>query len=151
MPTYEFRCNDTGKEFEVTFKTVEEYDQATVESPFTGSSNVSRVIRRIAISKSESTRWDRLSEGDPQALAELDNADPRTLGRALRHFGDQSDMDMGAEFNDVIERLEAGQSPEQIEHQLPSADDGRWLEGLGSGVPGTDTYAPDDPGPGDDD
>jgi hypothetical protein len=151
MPTYEFRCNDTGKEFDVTFKTVEEYDQATVKSPFTGTTNVSRIIRRVAISSSESTRWDRLSEGDPQAIAELDNADPRALGRALRHFGDESELNMGDEFNDVIDRLESGQSPEAIEQQLPSSDDGRWLEGLGSGIPGTQTYAPEDPGPGDND
>lgn len=151
MPVYEFRCNDTGKNFEVQFKTYDEYDIASIKSPFTGSGNITRLISRVGISRSESTRWDRVAEGDPQALAELDEADPRTLGRALRHLGDQVSDDMGAEFNEVVERLESGQPPEDIESQMPAQDDGRWLEGLGSGIPGTPSYNPADPGPSADD
>lgn len=147
MPTYDFKCNDTGKHFQVSFKTYDAYEQATIKSPFTGTPNVTRIIRRVAIGKSESTRWDGLQHGDMQALRELEQSDPETLGRALRHLGDQSGEDLGEEFNYIVEELETGKSPEEIEAQMPDQDDGRWMEGLGSGIPGTDSYAPDAPEP----
>ncbi|MCB9437760.1 MAG: zinc ribbon domain-containing protein [Anaerolineales bacterium] len=125
MPKYEFRCNDTGKLFEIT-ASYQEYDPTKVVSPFTGSSNVSRLIRRIRVMRSDSSRWDRMMDGDESALNDLEDADPRTLGRALRHFSRQMDVgeDMQPEFNEVIDRLESGQSPEEIEQTMDMADSG---------------------------
>lgn len=147
MPKYDYRCDDTGKYFEVEFKTYDDYDAATIVSPFTGSQNVTRIIRRVGLVRSESTRWDRIEAGDEAALQELENADPRTLGRTLRHLGDRVDEDMGHEFHEVVDRLEDGQTPDDIEREMPVQDDGRWLEGLGEGVPGTPSYNPDAPPP----
>lgn len=121
MPKYEFRCNDTGKRFEVSMSYAD-YDPSKVTSPFTGSHNVTRLIRKVRFNKSESSRWERIAEGDETALEELDDADPQTLGRALRHFGGQINEDMGPEFNDVIDRLEQGQSPQEIEQSMAFDD-----------------------------
>lgn len=125
MPKYEFRCNDTGKLFEI-YASYQDYDPAKVVSPFTGSPNVSRVIRRIRVMRSESSRWDRMLDGDEAALDDLDDTDPQTLGRALRHFGHQMDLgdEMVPEFNEVIDRLESGQTPEEIEQTMDIADSG---------------------------
>lgn len=147
MPKYDYRCDDTGKYFEVEFKTYKEYDEASIVSPFTGNENVTRIIRRVGIVSSESTRWDRIEAGDESALEELENADPRTLGRTLRHLGGRVEDDMGSEFQEVVERLESGQGPDDIEREMPAQDDGRWLEGLGAGIPGTPSYEPDAPPP----
>lgn len=118
MPRYEFRCNDTGKLFEVQFSYMD-YDPTQVTSPFTGSHNVTRIIRKVRISRSEEARWDRIESDDDAALAELEHADPQTLGRALRHFSHQLDNDeIGPEFSEVVERLESGQSPEEIERSM---------------------------------
>ncbi len=122
MPIYEFRCNDTGKHFEVKVS-IAEYDPATIVSPFTGSHNVVRIIRRVRLARSESSRWDQIEAGDEEALSELEDADPRTLGRALRHFSGQVDEDMGSEFNEVIDRLESGQSPDEIEQSMVGDDE----------------------------
>ena len=121
MHRYDFRCNDTGKKFEVHFKTYAEYDPSQVRSPFTGSSNVTRLIGKIAIKKGGSLS--SLMDGDESALDDLENADPATLGRALREMADETGEDMGAEFGDIVERLESGQSPEEIEASLPAAPD----------------------------
>lgn len=125
MPKYEFRCNDTGKLFEI-YASYHDYDPTKVVSPFTGSSNVSRVIRRIRVMRSDSSRWDKMMDGDESALDDLEDADPRTLGRALRHFSRQMDIgeEMEPEFNEVIDRLESGQSPEEIEQTMDIADSG---------------------------
>lgn len=124
MPTYEFRCNDTGKRFEVSFKTIAEYASAKIVSPYTGSTNVTRLLRRVAIMKGGGGfNLDSLMSGDESALDALENADPATLGRSLRAMAEESGEDMGGEFNEVVSRLEAGQSPEEIEASMPAFDD----------------------------
>ena len=120
MPTYEFRCNDTGKRFEVHFKSIADYDPAQVRSPFTNSTNVTRIIRKVAIRKGGGKLNAMLSE-DESAMSDLENADPVALGRSLREMADESGEDMGSEFHDIVERLEGGQSPQEIESSLPPA------------------------------
>jgi hypothetical protein len=120
VPIYEFRCNDTGKPFEITFKSIADYEACQITSPFSGSTNVTRIIRRVTLAKAGSTlSMDALMSGDEHALDALENADPATLGRSLRAMAEESGEDMGGDFNDVVSRLEAGQSPEQIEASLP--------------------------------
>ena len=66
---------------------------------------------------------------DPAALAGLED-DPKAMGKMMRQmsneFGDEmGDSGSDAEFNEVVDRLESGQSPEQIEKDLPAlGDDG---------------------------
>jgi hypothetical protein len=45
--------------------------------------------------------------------------DPRALGKMMRKMGGQMGEDLPPEFDDVVDRLEAGQSPEEIESALP--------------------------------
>lgn len=122
MPTYEFRCNDTGKRFEVKMSYAD-YDPDTVRSPFTGSDNVARIIGRVRVVRSEMSRLEQAFDGGDdtamEALDDLEDADPRTLGRALRHFGRGVQDELGNEFNEVVGRLEAGESPESIEASMP--------------------------------
>ena len=121
MPTYEFRCNDTGKSFEVHFKSIADYEAGEITSPFTHSKNVTRIIRRVTVSKSGSVvGMDALMSGDENALNALENADPATLGRSLRAMAEESGEDMGGDFNEVVSRLEAGHSPAEIEASLPN-------------------------------
>lgn len=122
MPTYEFRCNDTGKRFEVEFKTIAEYDPTSVCSPFTGSPHVTRLIRKVALKKGGALS--SLMGGDESSMPDLENADPETLGRALREMADESGEDMGSEFHEIVGRLEAGHSPEEIEASLPDTASG---------------------------
>ncbi|MBZ0306805.1 MAG: zinc ribbon domain-containing protein [Anaerolineae bacterium] len=118
MPTYEFLCNDTGQVFEVYFRTFADYDPTEVCSPFTGSSNVTRLISSVALSLSGS-HLDALLQGDEQTLSGLENADPTALGHALRQMAAETGEDMGSEFDEIVGRLESGQSPQDIEQSLP--------------------------------
>jgi len=55
--------------------------------------------------------------------------DPKALGQMMRRMkgemGDETGEDIPAEFDEVVDRLEAGQSPQEIESALPDlgADD----------------------------
>lgn len=123
MPTYDYRCNDTHQYFTVSFKTYDEYNSAKIVSPFTGSSNVTRVISKVAIHKgASSVKWSGLEQGDPQALADLDAGGSEALGQALRHFGNQTPIGTSKDFQEAVDRLESGQSPAEVEKAMPLDD-----------------------------
>jgi hypothetical protein len=55
---------------------------------------------------------------DPARLAALDD-DPRALGKMMRQMSHELGEDMGPEFDEVVDRLEKGHSPEDIERDVP--------------------------------
>ncbi len=123
MPAYDFRCKACHHSFTLTYTTFDEIDRAEPRCPRCGSGDLSRLIRRVAILTSEEARLERLS--DPSRLAGLDENDPRAMGRLMREMASELGEDAGPEMQEVIERLEAGESPEAIEQSLPlEADTG---------------------------
>jgi putative FmdB family regulatory protein len=120
MPQYNYRCKNCQKPFHVLVS-YDEYDATEAQCPHCKSYNIERRIGRIRFARSTESRLQSMS--DPEALANLDD-DPQSLGRMMRQMSSELGEDMGSEFNEVVNRLEAGQSPEQIEKSLPDlADD----------------------------
>jgi len=48
--------------------------------------------------------------------------DPQALGKMMRQMGNEMGEDLPTEFNEVVDRLEAGQSPEEIEASISNSD-----------------------------
>jgi putative FmdB family regulatory protein len=115
MPNYEYRCLNCRRRFELFMK-YEEYDQKPIQCPHCQSENVQRRIGRVRVARSDESRLESMA--DPSNMAGLDE-DPRALGRMMREMSGQLGEDMGQEFDEVVHRLEAGQSPDQIEKDLP--------------------------------
>ena len=115
MPTYQYRCQDCQKAFEL-FMTYDEFDQRNVRCPECDSSAIDRVIGSIRVARSGESRLEDLA--DPDKLADMED-DPQALGRMMRQMSDEMGEDMGPEFDEVVDRLERGQSPEEIEKDLP--------------------------------
>jgi len=115
MPTYQYRCNECKKRFEI-FLTYQDYGIVPVECPHCHSANVTRRIGRIRFARSEESRLDSMA--DPSALAGLED-DPVALGRMMRQMSHEMGEDMPPEFDEVVGRLESGQSPEEIEQAIP--------------------------------
>ncbi len=122
MPSYDFRCDNCKRRVVLTYKTYAAYDQATPTCSYCGSTHLTRWITRVGIAKSEDRRFGD-SEPDDAALDDLAQADPATLGRYMRRMSDETGEDLGEEFNEVVERLEQGQAPEEIEASLAPPDD----------------------------
>lgn len=127
MPFYQYRCLDCKKRFEV-FLSYSDYGQKPVNCPHCTSLRVQRRIGRIRIARSDDSRLEDLS--DPGSLEGLED-DPRALGQMMRKLSHEAGEDMGEEFNEVIDRLEAGQSPEDIESVMPELNDESGNMGLG--------------------
>ena len=120
MPIYEFRCQDCGKGNSLFF-TYREYDQATPTCKYCQGQNLSRLISRVSVGKSEDARMEGLA--DDSMLAGLDAEDPRALGQFMRKMSTEMGEDLGDEFGEVVDRLEKGQSPDDIEKAMPDLAD----------------------------
>jgi putative FmdB family regulatory protein len=115
MPTYDFSCLNCQQQFEV-FLTYSEYGSKIVKCVHCGSENVQRRLSRVRIAKSDESRIEGMA--DSASLEGLED-DPRAMGRMMRKMGREMGEDLPPEFDDVVDRLEAGQSPEEIESALP--------------------------------
>lgn len=115
MPTYDYTCSDCHKRFDV-FMTYQEYGNKPVTCLHCGSANIRRRAPRIRILKSEEAHMEQLA--DPSALAGLED-DPKALGQMMRKMGTQMGEELPAEFDEVVDRLEAGQSPDEITNAIP--------------------------------
>lgn len=125
MPTYDFICLNCKQRFDV-FLTYSEYGSKPVSCIHCGSENVRRRMTRVRVAKSEESRMESLM--DESALEGLEN-DPKALGRMMRKMGKEMGEEVPPELDDVADRLEAGQSPEEIEADMPD---------LGAGLGGGD-------------
>jgi putative FmdB family regulatory protein len=115
MPTYDFRCLNCLKRFDV-FLTYSDYEKAAVHCPRCGSEKIQRRIGRIRVAKSDSGRLEEM--GDPSALDGIDK-DPQSLGRMMRQMGSQIGEEMPPEFDEVVGRLESGETPDDIDRSMP--------------------------------
>lgn len=125
MPTYEYRCLDCRKRFEVFLK-FSEYGVKKVACPHCGSENIQRRIGKVRVARSDESRLAGMA--DPSRLANLDE-DPRALGKMMREMSHEVGEDMGGEFDEVVSRLESGQNPDDIERELPDLG-----AGMGGGM-----------------
>jgi putative FmdB family regulatory protein len=133
MPAYEYRCLDCNRRFEIIL-TYAEYDEHDVICPHCESAQVQRRLNRVRIAKSDDQRLDDFA--DPSALEGLED-DPKALGRMMRKMSREMGEDLGPEFDEVVDRLEKGQSPEDIEKALPD------LGGDDGGLGGMDDFGGD--------
>ena len=116
MPTYDFICNNCEKRFDV-FMTFSEYGKKAVQCTHCQSDNVRRRMTKVRIAKSDESRMD--SAADDFSGMEGIEDNPKALARMMRKMGSEMGEDLPGEFNEVVNRLEAGQSPEEIESILP--------------------------------
>ena len=116
MPRYDYRCQSCRKR-SVIFQTYAEYGRKKVKCPHCGSTELQRLIGRVRIARSEESRLDELS--DPSDWGDVDENDPRSMARMMRKMGSELGEDMPGEFDEVVDRLEAGEDPEDIEESMP--------------------------------
>jgi hypothetical protein len=82
---------------------------------------MTRLISRVRVVHSDESRMDDLT--DDAMLADLDENDPRSLGRWMRKMSHEMGEDLGPEFDEIVGRLEAGEDPEEIEKSIPELGD----------------------------
>jgi putative FmdB family regulatory protein len=115
MPNYLYICRNCKKRFEI-FMSYSEYGTRPVHCPHCQSDQVQRRIGRVRFARSEESRLESMA--DPSSLDGLED-DPKALGRMMRQMSHEMGEEMGPEFDEVVDRLEAGQNPNDIEKAIP--------------------------------
>lgn len=121
MPTYDFICNACQQRFDVFF-TYAEYGNKQARCSHCNSVDVRRRMTKVRVAKTEESRMESMAD-DFSGVEGLEN-DPKALGQMMRKMGREMGEDTPPEFNEVVDRLEAGQSPEEIESALPEIEAG---------------------------
>jgi len=116
MPTYDFICNTCHQRFDV-FMTFSEYGKKAVSCTHCKSKDVRRRMTKVRIAKSEDSRMDNMAN-EFSGFEGLEE-DPKAMGQMMRKMGKEMGEELPPEFDEVVDRLEAGQSPEDIESALP--------------------------------
>jgi|SRR5690606_14713934 len=116
MPTYDFICNSCNQRFDV-FMTFSEYGTIKVFCVHCNSEDVRRRMTKVRIAKSEESRMESMAENF--AGVESLEEDPKAMAQMMRKMGNEMGEELPAEFDEVVDRLEAGQSPDEIESALP--------------------------------
>lgn len=120
MPTYDYICNNCNQRFDV-FLTFAEYGKTPVACTHCNSKNVRRRMTKVRIAKSEESRMDSMAD-DFSGFEGMED-DPKAMGRMMRKMGREMGEDLPPEFDEVVGRLESGQSPEEIEKDIPDLGD----------------------------
>lgn len=116
MPTYDFICNNCNQRFDI-FLTYSEYGKKTVTCAHCGSKDVRRRMTKVRVAKSEESRVESMADNFP-GFEGLED-DPKAMGQMMRKMGKEMGEEMPPEFDEVVDRLESGQSPEDIEKAIP--------------------------------
>ncbi len=135
MPIYEYRCADCKRRVSIFFRSFSATGDA--RCPNCGGEHLSRLVSRVSAIKSEDARLEAMS--DPSNFGDVDENDPKSMARFMRKMGDQvGGEELGPEFNEMVDRLEAGENPEDIEKSMPGlgGEDAGGFEGGMGGLGG---------------
>lgn len=128
MPYYDYFCATCQKKVAV-FQSYQDYGRKPAVCPECRGRQLKRLINRVRVLKSDERRLDDLA--DPTVMGDVDENDPRSLGRAMRKMGEQMGEELPAEFGEITRRLESGEAPEAIEKDMPDLAGGDEAGGAG--------------------
>jgi putative FmdB family regulatory protein len=108
VPIYDYRCGGCHRRISLWFRTYAAADEA--RCPHCGSTDLARLVTRFAVARSEERRLEDLAS--PEALGALDSDDPRAVARWAREMGRELGDELGDDYDEMIDRLEAGELPD---------------------------------------
>lgn len=120
MPIYEFRCQRCRRRSSVFIRSIGGEVEAVCSH--CGSREMSRLISRVAVLRSEDDAFAGLDES---SLGDVDENDPRSMARWVRRMSRQMGEPLDAEMESDLERMESGETPDD------SGDGGDEDEGFG--------------------
>jgi putative FmdB family regulatory protein len=125
MPIYEYRCGACRRRVSLYYQTFSAASSATPTCTYCGATDLSRLVSRVFQLKGEDAQLEDLA--DPSSFGDLDENDPKSVARWARKLGQQMGEDLGDDWNEMVDRLEAG---EDLGEEGSGAEGG--ADGVGS-------------------
>lgn len=138
MPIYEYRCGDCHKKVSVFFRSFSTVNHADARCPHCSGQHLTRLVSKVRVIRGAAVPADDGGDFDESMFNDVNENDPRSLGRMMRRMADETGEDLGPEFGEVVNRLEKGEDPEAIEKSMPE------LGELAGGDAGGGMGLPDD-------
>ncbi|MEO7704995.1 MAG: zinc ribbon domain-containing protein [Thermoflexales bacterium] len=139
MPIYEYRCPSCKRRVSVLFRSLSAVDHGAAACTYCGGRGLERLVSRVRLLRGAPTAAGASGEDAgmddlEREMSSLDESDPRSLGRFMRKVASQARDDgaevFGPEFDEVVNRLERGESPEAIEGSMGDAFGGEASDGM---------------------
>lgn len=144
MPIYEFLCQDCNTIFNFLSSRIN--TEKRPDCPKCGRKEIDRQLSAFAVigkAKEEDdddplagldeTKMEHALEGLMREAEGMNEDDPRQMASLMRKFSDKTGLSLGAQMEEAIARMEAGENPDEIEKdmgELLDTDDAFSLEGL---------------------
>jgi putative FmdB family regulatory protein len=109
MPIYEFRCQACGRRVSIFQRSISASLNAAC--PQCGGTDLRRLVSRFAVMRGEDALLGEMD--DDSLLAGVDENDPRSVAAWARKMGSRFGEDLGPEFDEMVERVEAGEMPDE--------------------------------------
>ena len=132
MPIYEYTCHDCHRRVSLLWRSFEDAQARQPVCPRCGGQHLTRLISRVAVLRSDFKVGSKMPNFSD--MGDLDENGPKSLARFMRKMANETGEDLGAEFEEVVGRLEAGEDPEEIEKSMPD------LGATADGLPGGDDF-----------
>jgi putative FmdB family regulatory protein len=107
MPVYEFACNACGARVSVFVRSMSSPINGKCER--SGGTDLRRLVSKFAVLKSSGGSGDA---GMDDMMAGFDENDPRAMAAWARRMQQETGEDMGPEFDEMLGRMERGESLE---------------------------------------
>jgi hypothetical protein len=167
MPIYEYYCPDNNKIYQFFAKTLAQ-GRTVPKCPDNTAFRMEKLLSPFAVAgkgkkKDEAGGESSSTEGPPAAAGDdprmdaamaamesefsnVDENDPRAMGRMMRRMAELSGEKIDGEMEEVVRKLEEGADPDSLEEQLggagePGGDD-PYGEGMGGEAPPVDPKEP---------
>jgi putative FmdB family regulatory protein len=105
MPVYEFSCNACGARLSLFFRSMN--SEATGVCSRCGSSDLNRLFSKFAVLRNP---YDPSKLDQRKLIEGLDENDPQSMARFLRRMNDEFQEEPDEQMEDMIGRLESGES-----------------------------------------
>jgi putative FmdB family regulatory protein len=99
MPIYEYHCGGCKKRVSLLVRNIN--NLPTPVCSRCGSREMTRLLSRFAVVKSEESRFERMA--DPSNFGDLDENDPKSVARWAKRMGKELGEDVGEDFDEMME------------------------------------------------
>ena len=157
MPIYEYYCPDNHTVYQFYAKTLAQ-GQTIPKCPDNPAFRMQRTISAFAITKggrsdepppvtdgggddAEDPRLDAAMEAMESEFANIDENDPKAMGRMMRRMAELTGESLDGEMEEVVRKLEEGADPDALEEQLGRVGEGGDGDEFGGGGMGGEAEA----------